>query len=336
MPESKFKLAGPLIFAAIFLAGCTPDDQIAYFLNNAPTSIGEYTPEGASCTELEEMAQETLADSLPPPATAKFSADDRRALASAAFGYLCDLARDVGWRQSATQEEWNAAEILIDRFTEFGYSPETQDFQVQIGVIQRDSSNIIVELPGRGEDVVILSAHYDTVRGSVGANDNASGVSVLLTLAERLAQPPWSNGMVTDFPFTLRLIAFGSEETGLNGSRHYLRQLTAEEMDAIRIAINLDVLGSGSFLYFRGPSWATDHLSRAAEREGVSHMVTTGDYDIGGVSDEMSFERRKVSAVRFFGNDTVRANTRYDTIEFINPALLGDAAVLVLALLENL
>lgn len=336
MPESKLKLAGLLIFAAISLAGCTPDDQIAYFLNNAPTSIGEYTPKGASCTELEERAQETLADSLPPPATAKFSADDRRALASAAFGYLCDLARDVGWRQSATKEEWSAAEILIDRFAEFGYSSVKQDFQVQIGVIQRDSSNIIVELPGRGEDVVILSAHYDTVRGSVGANDNASGVSVLLTLAERLAQPPWSNGMVTDFPFSLRFIAFGSEETGLNGSRHYLRQLTAEEMDAIRIAINLDVLGSGSFLYFRGPSWATDHLSRAAEREGVSHMVTTGDYDIGGVSDEMSFERQDVSAVRFFGNDTVRANTRYDTIEFINPVLLGDTAVLVLALLENL
>ena len=342
MSGSKFKwfsLAGLLIFATIFLAGCRPiDDQIAYYVINAPTSRVAYAPVGPSCTELERIAQETLDGALPPPATAKFSADDRRALASAAFGYLCELARDVGWRQSATTEEWKAAELLIDRFTEFGYSPETQDFQVRIGSLQRKSSNIIVELPGQGEDVVILSAHYDTVRGSVGANDNASGVSVLLTLAERLTQPPWSNEMVSDFPFTLRFIAFGSEETGLNGSGHYVRQLTAEEMDAIRIVINLDVVGSGSYLSLRGPSnsWVTEHLSKAAEREGVFYMSTTAGYNISGRSDEAPFKYRGVSTLRFFGNDTARANTRDDTIEFINPVLLGDTAVLILDLLAFL
>ncbi|MCZ0941251.1 MAG: M28 family peptidase [Caldilineaceae bacterium] len=48
-----------------------------------------------------------------------------------------------------------------------------------------------------------------TTPGSVGANDNATGVSVLLVLAERLAQPPWLNQTVSVFPFTLRFIAFG-------------------------------------------------------------------------------------------------------------------------------
>ena len=45
-----------------------------------------------------------------------------------------------------------------------------------------------------------------TTPGSVGAN--ASGTGVLLALAEKLAQPPWSNHTVSVFPFTLEFIAF--------------------------------------------------------------------------------------------------------------------------------
>ncbi len=342
MSGSKFKrfpLVGLSLLVAILLVACRHiDEEIAHYVMNAPTSSVPYTPIGPTCTEFEEIAQETLATALPSSATARFNAADRKDLASTAFGYLCELTRDVGWRQSATQEEAKAAEHLIDRFTEFGYSPETQEFQVQIGPLQRKSSNIIVDLLGQGHDVVIISAHYDTVRGSVGANDNASGVSVLLTLAERLAQPPWSNEMVSELPFTLRFIAFGSEETGLDGSGHYVRQLTPEEMDAIRLVINLDAVGSGSHLFLRGlgNSWVIEHISKTAEREGVSYTSTTADYNISGNSDEAAFEYRGVSTLRFFGNDTERANTRDDTIEFINPVLLGDTAVLILDLLAYL
>ncbi|MCY3992812.1 MAG: M28 family peptidase [Caldilineaceae bacterium] len=67
----------------------------------------------------------------------------------------------------------------------------------------------MLELPDRGECVIILGAHYNTTPDSVGANDNASGTGVLLALAEKLAQPPWSNHTVSAFPFTLEFIAFG-------------------------------------------------------------------------------------------------------------------------------
>ena len=349
----RFSLAGLSLLVVILLAACRPiDDQIAYYLAHGPTSVRPYVATGPSCTELEEVAQETLAGVRPPPATASFSAAERQALAMTAFGHLCELAREVGWRQSATKEEAKAAELLMDRFTEFGYSPEMQDFQVRIGSLRRQSSNIILELPGQGEGVVILGAHYDTVRNSVGANDNASGVSVLLTLAERLAQPPWSSQMVSDFPFTLRIIAFGSEETGLTGSGHYVRQLTDEELDAIKVMINFDSVGSGTFLYFRGPidsqltgyvsetlnSWLTGQVSETVNREGVSvsAMGMREGWNISGSSDEAVFRYRDVPTIYFFGNDTARANTRDDTIEFINPVLLGDAALLVLDLLASL
>ena len=172
----KFSLAGLFLLAAILLVACNRpfDDEIGYVIAHGPTSLEPYVATGPSCTELEEIAQETLANVRPPPATARFSAADRKALAITAFGHLCELSREVGWRQSATAEESKAAEFLMDRFTEFGYSPEMQDFQVRIGSLQRNSSNIILELPGHGEGIVILGAHYDTVRNSVGANDNAS------------------------------------------------------------------------------------------------------------------------------------------------------------------
>ena len=350
----KFSLAGLSLLAAILLVACNRpfDDEIFHYLAHGPTSIRPYFATGPSCTELKEIAQETLANVLPPPATARFSAADRKALAGTAFGHLCELSREVGWRQSATAEESKAAEFLMDSFTEFGYSPEMQDFQVRIGYLQRNSSNIILELPGHGEGVVILGAHYDTVRHSVGANDNASGVGVLLALAERLAQPPWSSQMVSVFPFTLRFIAFGSEETGMNGSGHYVHQLTDEELGAIRVMINLDSVESGTYLYFRGPvdrgltgyvsetvnSWLTGQVSETVNREGVSvsNMGMREGWNISGSSDEAVFRYRGVPTIRFFGNDTSRINTRGDTIEFINPVLLGDTAVLVLDLLASL
>ena len=331
----RFSLVGLFLLAAILLVACRPiDDQIAHYLAHGPTSTRPYVATGPSCTELEEAAQETLSDVGSPPATARFSVADRKALAIAAFGHLCELTREVGWRQSATAEESKAAELLMDRFTEFGYSPEMQDFQVWIGSLQRNSSNIILELPGQGEGVVILGAHYDTVRHSVGANDNASGVGVLLAVAERLAQPPWSSQMVSVLPFTLRIIAFGSEETGMNGSRHYVRQLTEEESDDIKIMINLDSVGSGTFLRGPGDRWLTSHVSVVASREGVSYTSITEGYS---GSDHFPFRHSAgIPVIGFNGNDKSRINTRGDTIEFINPVLLGDTAALVLVLLASL
>ena len=93
------------------------------------------------------------------------------------------------------------------------------------------SQNVIAEKPG-GPDaigVVVLGAHYDTVPDVPGANDNASGTAVLLTLAEQLQNQP--------LPFTVRFIAFGSEELGLRGSRHYLDSLSDQQRGNITAGI---------------------------------------------------------------------------------------------------
>ena len=316
--------------AALLLTACNPIPAEL----PVPTSVS--TP-GSACAELKEIAREALADAPPSPALARFDAADRKAFASSAFGYLCELTEEVGPRESGTKEELEAAEFLIARFTEFGYSPKVQDFGqwTMAKEFAGPSRNIIFELPGRGEGVVILGAHYDTTPDSAGANDNASGVSVLLALAERLARPPWSNQAVSVFPFTLRFIAFGSEEIGLRGSWHYVDQLTDAELDDIRVMINLDSVGSGTTLSAVGNSWLIRHVSEAAEREGVL-LTTFRRGTSGGYSDNFSFGDAWVPTIFFSGNDKSRINSPDDTIEFINPALLGDTAVLVLDLLASL
>ena len=335
MTSKRFTLSWAVVaVAALLLTACNP-------IPAGPTVPISVSTPGSACAALNEMAREALASTPPPTARARFDAADRKAFAGTAFGYLCELSEEVGPRESATKEELEAAEFLIDRFTEFGYSPEVQDFGESIterefmGPPPGPSRNIILELPARGEGVVILGAHYDTVADSVGANDNASGMGVLLALAEMLARPPWSNQGDSVFPFTLRFIAFGSEETGLHGSWHYVEQLTDAELADIRVMINLDSVGSGTTLAAVGNPWLTRHVSEAAEREGVL-LTISRRWVSEGFSDNFSFGDAWVPSIFFYGDDKSRINSPYDTIEFINPALLGDAAVLVLDLLVSL
>ena len=120
------------------------------------------------------------------------------------------------------------------------------------------SRNVIAELPGAGEGVIV-GAHYDTVPDSIGASDNSSGMGALLAMAERLEG--------RSFPFSLRFVAFGSEEPGLHGSEYYVDSLSPEELENIYLMINLDSVGSGNRLVVSGDRWAASHVKEAATRK---------------------------------------------------------------------
>ena len=110
---------------------------------------------------------------------------------------------------------------------------------VSVVIEASDSRNVIAELPGSSDDgrVVVLGGHYDTVPDTQGANDNGSGIAALITIARHISQ--------MQFPFTVRFIAFGSEEIASSGSRHYVGSLTEEERGSIIAMLNFDVPGSG-------------------------------------------------------------------------------------------
>jgi Zn-dependent M28 family amino/carboxypeptidase len=127
------------------------------------------------------------------------------------------LSVKLGDRSIYRPQNLQAAEdYVFDTFQDLGYIPRRQSYTY----LRRKVSNIIVGNPGPG-GYYILGAHFDTVAGTPGADDNASGVAVLLEVA-RLAQ-----GLALPRPWTF--IGFTCEEppaffTPYMGSRVYAKQ----------------------------------------------------------------------------------------------------------------
>ena len=81
---------------------------------------------------------------------------------------------------------------------------------------------------------ILVGAHYDAVPGTLGADDNATGVAVLLEMAEVFAANP--------LKYPLRLVAFDLEEYGLLGSTAYAKHLK-DEGQKLRLMLSLEMLG---------------------------------------------------------------------------------------------
>lgn len=124
---------------------------------------------------------------------------------------------------------------------------EGQTFRIDIEaewVKSYRSQNVVAYLPAKKKcaKTVVFTAHYDHL-GRMGhdiyfpgANDNASGTAMLLTMANYFKKnPPKYNVM---------FIAFGGEEAGLLGSKYYVEN-PMEKLKKIRFLMNLDIMGSG-------------------------------------------------------------------------------------------
>ena len=107
----------------------------------------------------------------------------------------------------------------------------------------RTTVNVIAETAtGRDDNVVVVGAHLDSVPEGPGINDNGSGSSAILEVAIQMAKVKPRN--------TVRFIWFGAEELGLLGSEYYVSQLSQEEIDAIAVMLNFDMVGSPNFVRF--------------------------------------------------------------------------------------
>lgn len=131
-----------------------------------------------------------------------------------------------------------SADYIASQFMQFGYKPRVQCFNLNGQTLQ----NVEAVLPGSRspEQVLVIGAHYDTVPGTPGADDNASGVAALLELARIFAEEP--------LPFTLRFVAFANEETyqyETMGSYVYA-QSCRDSGDKVIGMFSLEMLGSFS------------------------------------------------------------------------------------------
>jgi Zn-dependent M28 family amino/carboxypeptidase len=125
---------------------------------------------------------------------------------------------------------------LYEQFSKLGLTVTTHDFEA-MGGIYRNVIGVAHPPSKQGQAVLsplIVAAHYDTVLGSPGADDNASALAVLLDVAQRITQ--------TSLGRPVHFIAFCLEEEGLLGSQAYVAYLT-ETREPLHGAIILECVG---------------------------------------------------------------------------------------------
>jgi hypothetical protein len=131
-------------------------------------------------------------------------------------------------------------DVLVKLFREFGYEPEIQKIasrgQRRSPMGSGGSGNVIARLTGtvHPELVYVLGSHYDSVTRGPGADDNGSGTAVTLEAARVLRKHP--------MPATILFVAFTGEESGLLGSRDFVRVAAENKMQVVG-ALNNDMLG---------------------------------------------------------------------------------------------
>lgn len=146
------------------------------------------------------------------------------------------LAGDIGERNVQHYQELTAATDFIERsLAKAGLHPRREGYDVA----GKRCENIEAEITGTQPEVVVIGAHYDSVLGSPGANDNGSGVAALLALARRFAGKPSAK--------TLRFVAFANEEPGYfqteqMGSWVYAHRCK-ERGDRIAAMMSLETIG---------------------------------------------------------------------------------------------
>ncbi|RKT56377.1 M28 family peptidase [Saccharothrix australiensis] len=203
------------------------------------------------------------------------------------------------------------------------------------------SYNVLAERPATfgGRGVVMVTAHYDSVPGSPGANDDGSGTALTLELARVLRYLPTHQA--------LRFALWGSEEQGLLGSRHYVGQLA--DADAARIS---GVFQNDMVATSHGPATAywllsVDGGDNATTREVAAAAARLG-YDprvhgpvARGSSDHVPFHERGIAAANFSWRgeggphqleplyhtpeDTIAANVSVERLQ-VSLELIGAAA----------
>jgi Zn-dependent M28 family amino/carboxypeptidase len=265
--------------------------------------------------------------------------------------HLSILARDIGSRSFAEYDRLQLARRYIcNSFSAMGAAPIEERFTVN-GL---EAANIIVEIPGSSKkyenEIILVGAHYDTVEGSAGANDNASGIAALLELYRILAPKKHRR--------TIRLVAFTLEEppffnTEEMGSFIHARR-AAKRKDRIRMMVNLDMIGYagtfvrqnfplddmksqypvrgnylvvGSLPSFTAQAYLCRNIFNRHSRRPAHAVIQPASYSGIASSDHLSFIRNEYPAVLFTDTGFYRnANyhTEYDRYETINLKFLAE------------
>lgn len=224
-----------------------------------------------------------------------------------------------------------AADLLQPRLERAGYDVRRQRFAVPAGdswgvpAAAGTSFNVIAEPPGFDPERphTVVGAHLDTVAVSPGAEDNASGVAVVMELARVLAGEP-----------QVVLVLFGGEEPRGDGDLHHFgSKRYVEDAGEVTAMVSLDRVGVGRHVpigFFPGTDLGpAEDLAAAAKRAQVPVVVATNT-----TSDHESFAVKGIPAARLGSTDYDEYHSAEDLPRVVGEAQLDRVGRVVMAWLR--
>ncbi|MDB9960479.1 M20/M25/M40 family metallo-hydrolase [Oceanihabitans sp.] len=249
---------------------------------------------------------------------------------------------DFEGRQTGSEGEQKAAAYISKRFKDIGleakgtndflqafsFKPKTDPHQ-EVNYIVKDGdstitgTNVIGMLNNNAENTIIIGAHYDHLgygaegslhRGEAaihnGADDNASGVAVLLDLAKNLKDKNTNNNYI--------FIAFSGEEMGLLGSNYFVKNPTIDTK-AANYMINMDMVGrlkADSTLAVYGVG-TSPILKQTLKAHNTKFKLIQKESGVGP-SDHTSFYNADIPVLHFFTGQHEDYHKPSDDFEKLN------------------
>ena len=319
------RLVAVALVVPLLLVGCTPQ-----------------TDEPESAPRAETTTTHTPDPPAPTPRRTAEPRSPRDVRVGTAWRTVEHLAGEIGPRHGTSPAFRRAASWVQGELQDLGYDVRRQPFDVPGGV----SWGVSVE-PGRSLNLLatsgavdtdrphlVVGAHLDTVPQAPGAEDNASGVGVLLAVAEAVA------GRRTRLPVVL--VAFGAEEPRgpgdddhHYGSRFYVSRMASAERSSLRGMVSLDRVGVGDVMpvcsatEVPGPLRA--ELLDAADRVDAATLPCTANR----ASDHWSFVRDGLPGVRLGSTSYAGYHSPEDVPSVVDRAQLARAARITVAWLSG-
>jgi aminopeptidase YwaD len=264
-------------------------------------------------------------------------ADVEPSVAMVAVRHLADV---VGPRPGTTRAFFRAADWVERQLELLGWQVERQRFHAPAGfswVAPVDAGTSVNVIAHRGDvrpgrPWLAIGAHLDTVPQSPGAEDNASGIGVLLAVARAIT---WRR---TRLPVVL--IAFGAEEPRgptdddhHYGSRAYVADLIAAQRRSLRGMVAMDRVGVGGAVVIGSVEDGDPlraELVAAADHAGAQYVVESGQRS----SDHWSFVRDGLPGVRLGSTPYAGYHSPADVVSVVDPRQLERAARTVVSWLR--
>ncbi len=216
------------------------------------------------------------------------------------------LENKLTWDAAQTQEDYNLIQLDKKRFTEI---PKNIKIDIEAKLIKKfEAANVCAMVKGseKPDSFIFITAHYDHLGGMgsetyfPGANDNASGVALLLSLAKYYAAHPQK--------YSIGFILFAAEEIGLLGSKYYTEHPIVP-LKNIRFLTNTDLAGTGEegIMVVNATLFEREFALMNKINEENKYVVSIGARGKAANSDHYWFTEKGVPSFFFYTKGGIAA-----------------------------